>query len=80
MNPPFVRSVGGNLLFGSLPEYREEMKEELSERMSATNLPGSVTADLGSVFTAIRRGIVVAKEAQGPDHGLNTLGNLGNVG
>jgi hypothetical protein len=24
--------------------------------------------------------IVVAKEAQGPDHGLNTLGNLGNVG
>jgi hypothetical protein len=27
-----------------------------------------------------RRAIVVAKEAQGPDHGLNTLGNLGNVG
>jgi hypothetical protein len=53
MNPPFVRSVGGNLLFGSLPEYREEMKQELSERMSATNLPGSVTAGLGSVFTAI---------------------------
>jgi hypothetical protein len=24
--------------------------------------------------------IVVAKEAQGPDHGLNTLGNLANVG
>jgi hypothetical protein len=27
-----------------------------------------------------RRAIVLAKEAQGPDHGLNTLGNLGNVG
>jgi hypothetical protein len=24
--------------------------------------------------------IVVSKEAQGPDHGLNTLGNPGNVG
>jgi hypothetical protein len=24
--------------------------------------------------------IVVAKEAQGPDHGLNTLGNRGDVG
>jgi hypothetical protein len=27
-----------------------------------------------------RRAIVVAKEAQGPDQALNTLGNLGNVG
>ena len=27
-----------------------------------------------------RRAIVLAKEAQGPDHGLNSLGNLGNVG
>jgi hypothetical protein len=27
-----------------------------------------------------RRAIVVAEEAQEPDHGLNTVGNLGNVG
>jgi hypothetical protein len=27
-----------------------------------------------------RRAIVIAKEVQGPDHGLNTLGNLGDVG
>ncbi|MDR3323728.1 MAG: SAM-dependent methyltransferase [Zoogloeaceae bacterium] len=52
MNPPFVRSVGGNLLFGSLPEdERAKLQEELKRR--AKDLPASITAGLGSVFLAI---------------------------
>lgn len=53
MNPPFVRSVGGNLLFGSLPKDRSEMQAELSRRVRSSRLPASTTAGLGSVFTAI---------------------------
>jgi hypothetical protein len=56
MNPPFVRSVGGNLLFGSLPQWRKEMQKELSRRMRpgrGTEVLASSTAGLGSVFTAI---------------------------
>ena len=33
MNPPFVRSVGGNLLFGSLPDDRGAMQNELKKRV-----------------------------------------------
>lgn len=52
MNPPFVRSVGGNLLFGSLPDdEREKLQAELKKR--AKNLQASITAGLGSVFMAI---------------------------
>ncbi len=52
MNPPFVRSVGGNLLFGSLPDdEREKLQAELKKR--AKSLPASITAGLGSVFMAI---------------------------
>ena len=52
MNPPFVRSVGGNLLFGSLPDdERDKLQSELKRR--AKNLKASVTAGLGSVFMAI---------------------------
>jgi hypothetical protein len=52
MNPPFVRSVGGNLLFGSLPEEeRAKLQTELKRR--ARDLPASITAGLGSVFMAI---------------------------
>ncbi|MDR0736199.1 MAG: hypothetical protein LBF51_05100, partial [Zoogloeaceae bacterium] len=52
MNPPFVRSVGGNLLFGSLPEdERAKLQTELKKR--ARDLPASITAGLGSVFMAI---------------------------
>jgi hypothetical protein len=42
----------------------------------------SRTAGSGASAQAIARrcAIVVAKEAQVPDHGLNTLGNLGTVG
>ncbi|MDR3158200.1 MAG: hypothetical protein LBU11_04150 [Zoogloeaceae bacterium] len=52
MNPPFVRSVGGNLLFGSLPEEeRAKLQTELKRR--ARDLPASITAGLGSIFMAI---------------------------
>ncbi|MDR3221798.1 MAG: SAM-dependent methyltransferase [Candidatus Accumulibacter sp.] len=52
MNPPFVRSVGGNLLFGSLPDdERAKLQTELKRR--AKDLPASITAGLGSVFLAI---------------------------
>jgi hypothetical protein len=53
MNPPFVRSVGGNLLFGSLPDQRGEMQKELAQRIRDENLAASSTAGLGSVFTAV---------------------------
>ena len=53
MNPPFVRSVGGNLLFGSIPDQRGQMQKELARRVKTNNLKASSTAGLGSVFTAI---------------------------
>ncbi len=54
MNPPFTRSVGGNLLFGSAPaEERREMREELKRRVKEAGALASVTAGLGSVFVAI---------------------------
>ena len=56
MNPPFVRSVGGNLLFGSLPLDRSEMQKELRRLLSSRNegvVLANTTAGLGSVFTAI---------------------------
>jgi hypothetical protein len=51
MNPPFVRSVGGNLLFGSLPDERGLMQKELKRRVKP--LGASATAGLGSVFVAL---------------------------
>jgi hypothetical protein len=51
MNPPFVRSVGGNLLFGSLPNERKVLQTELKKRVR--NLHASVTAGLGAVFVAL---------------------------
>jgi hypothetical protein len=52
MNPPFVRSVGGNLLFGSLPDdERAKLQKELKKR--SKDLQASITAGLGSVFLAI---------------------------
>lgn len=53
MNPPFVRSVGGNLLFGSMPDQRGEMQGELARRVRVNGLAASSTAGLGSVFAAI---------------------------
>lgn len=57
MNPPFVRSVGGNLLFGSLPGDRGEMQKKLrnllASRKSGEQVLASSTAGLGSVFVAV---------------------------
>ena len=51
MNPPFTRSVGGNLLFGSLPQTdRRKLQDELSRRLRSR--PASVTAGLGAAFVA----------------------------
>jgi hypothetical protein len=52
MNPPFVRSVGGNLLFGSLPDdERAKLQTELKRQVST--IGASATAGLGSVFIAL---------------------------
>ena len=53
MNPPFTRSVGGNLLFGSLPEdERKKMQQKLKKLTQKCNAKASITAGLGSVFVA----------------------------
>ena len=49
MNPPFTRSVIGNLLFGSLPAgERRKLQNELSRRLKS--MLASVTAGLGAAF------------------------------
>jgi hypothetical protein len=45
--------VGGNLLFGSMPDQRGEMQSELARRVHQNKLAASSTAGLGSIFTAI---------------------------
>ena len=56
MNPPFVRSVGGNLLFGSMPaDERAEMQKELKKVVAKVEKAyngryANITAGLGSVF------------------------------
>ena len=51
MNPPFTRSVGGNLLFGSLPQAeRRRLQDELSRRLKQRQ--ASATAGLGAAFVA----------------------------
>ena len=51
MNPPFTRSVGGNLLFGSLPSTdRRKLQKELSLRLKTRQ--ASATAGLGAAFVA----------------------------
>ncbi len=51
MNPPFTRSVGGNLLFGSLPQTdRRKLQDELSRRLKSRQ--ASATAGLGAAFVA----------------------------
>jgi hypothetical protein len=53
MNPPFTRSVGGNLLFGSVPKReRTPMQKELAKLLKATHAQANSTAGLGSVFVA----------------------------
>ena len=54
MNPPFTRSVGGNLLFGSVPEKeRSVMQKDLAKLLRTATVSASSTAGLGSVFVAI---------------------------
>ena len=51
MNPPFTRSVIGNLLFGSLPQgERRKLQNELSRRLQSKQ--ASATAGLGAPFVA----------------------------
>jgi hypothetical protein len=51
MNPPFTRSVGGNLLFGSLPQKeRAELQKVLSDLLRQKSLSGIGQAGLGAVF------------------------------
>jgi len=51
MNPPFTRSVGGNLLFGSLPKHeRAELQKYLSQLLKEKKLTGIGQAGLGAVF------------------------------
>ena len=51
MNPPFTRSVGGNLLFGSLPATeRRRLQNELSRRLKSRQ--ATATAGLGAAFVA----------------------------
>ena len=54
MNPPFTRSVGGNLLFGSVPEEeRGEMQRRLKAVVRRMRVRANITAGLGSVFVAL---------------------------
>ncbi len=54
MNPPFTRSVGGNLLFGSVPAAeRTRMQRDLSTLLRNQQVSASATAGLGSVFVAV---------------------------
>lgn len=51
MNPPFTRSVGGNLLFGDLPsKERKELQKVLSALLKKEELTGIGQAGLGAVF------------------------------
>jgi hypothetical protein len=53
MNPPFTRSVGGNRLFGSLPNAEvAPMQKKLKELVAENHALASITAGLGSVFVA----------------------------
>ena len=49
MNPPFTRSVIGNLLFGSLPQAeRRSLQDEISRRLKSRQ--ASATAGLSAAF------------------------------
>ncbi|MYD50160.1 MAG: hypothetical protein F4W93_01585 [Dehalococcoidia bacterium] len=51
MNPPFTRSIGGNLMFGGLPSSdRRKLQNELSRRLKSRQ--ASATAGLGAAFVA----------------------------
>jgi len=54
MNPPFTRSVGGNLLFGALPkEERRNLQKELQRILKERGFSGIGQAGLGAVFVVL---------------------------
>lgn len=54
MNPPFTRSVYGNLLFGGVNvKNRGELQKRLRSVLNEAKLDANITAGLGSVFVAI---------------------------
>lgn len=54
MNPPFTRSVGGNLLFGALPkDERRKLQSHLSQLLSKRGFSGIGQAGLGAVFITV---------------------------
>lgn len=54
MNPPFTRSVGGNLLFGSSPKDEQRaMQARLRRVLKSQGVVASTTAGLGSIFVAL---------------------------
>jgi type I restriction-modification system DNA methylase subunit len=54
MNPPFTRSVGGNLLFGALPEdVRDKLQMEFSTVLRERKWEGIGQAGLGAAFTLL---------------------------
>jgi hypothetical protein len=54
MNPPFTRSVGGNLLFGSLPKKeRQKLQLRLGQLLKQLDLSGIGQAGLGAVFVSL---------------------------
>lgn len=54
MNPPFARSVVGNLLFGSVPESdRAALQTRLGRMLRDHKAETSTTAGLGSIFVAV---------------------------
>ncbi len=54
MNPPFTRSVGGNLLFGAYPaDQRKKMQNRLKRIIAKDKVRANITAGLGSVFVAL---------------------------
>lgn len=59
MNPPFTRSVGGNLLFGSLPrEERRNLQKVLANLLKAKGWSGIGQAGLGGSFTFLADGFL----------------------
>ncbi|MBI4476794.1 MAG: hypothetical protein HY654_06445, partial [Acidobacteria bacterium] len=59
MNPPFTRSVGGNLLFGHLPKTeRSKLQASLKDVVKRHQVRANITAGLGSVFAALGHQLV----------------------
>jgi len=54
MNPPFARSMGGNLLFGALPKHeRSEMQKRLRKVVQEAGFSGIIQAGLGACFVVL---------------------------